>query len=54
MAQPETREAIDAAARILALALPEACREGVAQNLELLRSHLAIVEACPAGDDPVA
>ena len=52
MAQPETREAIDAAARILALALPEACREGVAQNLDLLRSHLAIVESCPAEDGP--
>ena len=50
MAQPETREAIDAAAARLALALPEACREGVAQNLELLAHHLRIVEACPAED----
>ena len=54
MAQPETREAIDAAARLLALELPEACREGVARNLDLLRSHLAIVEACPAEDGPAA
>ncbi len=54
MAQPDTREAIDAAARILALELPEACRVGVAQNLDLLRSHLAVVEACPAEDDPAA
>jgi hypothetical protein len=54
MAQARTREAIDAAARLLALDLPEACREGVAQNLDLLRSHLAIVEAAPAEDDPFA
>ena len=51
MLRPQTREAMDAAARLLDLALPDACREGVAQSLDLLRSHLAIVEACPGEDD---
>ncbi len=50
MGQPQTRESIEATAQVLNLALPEACRDGVAQALDLLRHHLAIVEACPVED----
>jgi hypothetical protein len=48
MAQPENREAIDAAARILGLDVPELCHEGIAANLVLLQTHFAVVTACPA------
>jgi len=48
MADVETSEAIDVAARILGIAVPEACYEGIAQNLDLLRRHVATLEACPA------
>ena len=51
MVQPQTREAIDAAARLLDLPLSDACRDGVADALDLLRNHLAIVGACPCEDD---
>ena len=54
MVQPQTREAIDAAAEILALAIPEACRDGIVQNLDLLRHHLAIVESGPVEAGPAA
>ncbi len=54
MAGVETPESIDAAARILGIAVPEACREGIAQNLDLLRRHVAVLEACPPDADAPA
>jgi len=44
---------IVAAAGLLGLHVPEACRAGIAQNLKLLRDHFAVLEAMPAeGDRP--
>ena len=51
MAQAETREAIDQAARMLALDVPEPCYAGIAQNMALLSQHVAVLQACPAEDD---
>jgi len=52
MAQAQTREAIDEAARLLGLTVPEACYDGIARNLELLGGHVACLDAFPADGDP--
>ena len=54
MVQAQTREAVAEAARILGLDVPEPCQEGVAQNLALLRNHIAVLESCPAEDGSAA
>jgi hypothetical protein len=54
MSLPQGPEAIDDAARILALDVPDACRDGIAQNLSLLRTHALIVAAALADGDPEA
>ncbi len=48
MTQPVDQQGIEAAARLLGFDLPEACRDGVEQNLALLRAHFAILESMPA------
>ncbi len=54
MGQTKRLKAIDEAADILALDMPDACREGVAQNLDLLRTHALIVDAALTEDEPDA
>lgn len=58
MAQPNTPEdrleAIEIAAQTLGLDVPEACRDGVAANLALLQSHVAVLTAALAEDGTVA
>ncbi len=58
MARPNTPEdgleAIEAAARILGLDVPEACREGVTANLALLQSHVAVLATASAEDEAAA
>jgi len=51
MTLSEDQDVIDASARLLGLELPPACRAGVAQNLVLLRGHMAILEAAPDESD---
>ena len=51
MAQPKTPDAIDSAAAILGLEIPETCRDGVAANLALLQGHFAVVAAVLAEKD---
>ena len=57
MAQPETEkanpDAIREAAAVLGLDVPEACHEGIAANLRLLKTHFAVVAAAIAEKDPV-
>ncbi len=45
MKPSDEHEAIDGAAKVLALDVPDACLPGIAQNLALLRTHFAVVEA---------
>jgi len=54
MSPSKGSETIGDAARILALDVPDACREGIAQNLSLLRTHALIVAAALAEGDPDA
>ncbi len=54
MAQPETPDSIDEAALMLGLKVPEACRDGVAANLALLRTHAAVLFAVPPEGEPAS
>ena len=42
---------IDAMAKLLDLELPEACRPGVAANLDLLAQHVRILDDYLKGED---
>ena len=54
MARPEAPDAIDEAALLLGLDVPEACHDGVAANLALLRTHVAVLASVPAEEGPAA
>ncbi len=52
MADMTDNPALFAMAEMLGLDLPEACLPGIAQNLELLRSHVAVLDAAPSPEAP--
>ena len=47
MADAADNPALFAMAEMLGLDLPEACLPGIAQNLDLLRHHIAVLDAAP-------